>query len=533
MWLSKSHHPFSRSALFLKGKKSASEFSMAGGHCTDFNPRRFQFFLLALGALGLGVFVNAPKTALAQAVPAFERQTAMVDFDQTAGLPPYIFRAYQFAAETPGHFRVEVYIGMVNDILQFVKAASDSDDAGGYRAQYEINFTVWDKKNNLVDSRNWKRELMVSSFAATNDRKKFNLERTAFDLPPGEYEIALEITDRDTGKNLRERRPLKLAESDNQQLRFSSVVFTEPFAIRQLSDSATAAEALAAWKNLPRSARRDSLRYNLTAVLTNYMRAVNGQPDGVSQGRAGSQNADSLGTIPAGAYFEIYGAAAGETLQLQYEIHDWRQQIEQAWEETLTVTQAPLSHLAVLAEKITQPGQHTLRLVAKSASKKESTAEENFQVQVSANLNDAALLAENSAMLYEPLRYIVKGAEYKRFAEAEEAARDSLLAEFWRQRDPDPDTPANQLREEFYRRVAFSDMRFAAAGSGKSGERKPAGWETDRGRIYIKYGPPKEVHHQMAEQGSPPYEIWFYPNLDLYFVFRDKTGSGDYELVNR
>lgn len=529
MWLSNSHHPFYRWVNFLK-KKRLSRFRMSPSCCTGLN-----WYLLLFLLLGFGAFASAPETALAQAVPTYERQPAMVDFDQTVGMPPYIFRAYQFAAETPGHFRVEVYIGMVNDILQFVKASSDSGDEGGYRAQYEMNVTIWDQKNNLVDSHNWKRELVVSSFEATNDRKKFNLERAAFDLPPGEYEIALEITDRDTGKNLREKRPLKLAESDGQHLRFSAVVFTEPFGARHLADGAkpapTAAEALAAWKNLPRPVRRDSLRYNLTAILTNHARAGNGQPNGVSPSRAGSPSADPPAAIPAGAYFEIYGAAAGETLQLQYEIRDWRQQIEQAWEETLTVAPAPLSHLLLLAKKITQPGLHTLRLVAKSASKKEATAEETFQVQVSANLNDAAPLAEDSALLYEPLRYIVKGAEYKRLVEAAEAARDSLLAEFWRQRDPDPETPANQLREEFYRRVAFSDMRFAAAG--KSGAKTPAGWETDRGRIYIKYGPPKEVHHQMAEQGSPPYEIWFYPSLDLYFFFRDKTGSGDYELVNR
>ncbi len=537
MWLSKSHHPFYRWASFLKSKKPLSEFRVARGRCTGLKPRRWQLFLLVLGALELGIFANAPETALAQAVPTYERQPAMVDSDQTVGMPPYIFRAYQFAAETAGHFCVEVYIGMVNDILQFVKTSSDSSDASGYRAQYEMSVTIWDKKNNMVDSRNWKRELVVSSFEATNDRKKFNLERAAFDLPPGEYEIALEITDRDTGKNLRERRPLKLAESDEQQLRFSSIVFTEPFGAGQLAAGAdpalAAAEALAAWKNLPSAARRDSLQYNLTAILTNRARAGNPPPNGVPEISGGSQSTDLHGAVAAGAYFEIYGAAAGATLQLQYEIRDWRQQVEQAWEEAVTVTQTPFCHLAVLTGKITQPGLHTLRIVAKSAPKQETTAEGSFQVQVSANLNYAAPLAEDSALLFEPLRYIVKGAEYKRLAEAAEAARDSLLADFWRQRDPDPGTPANQLREEFYRRVAFSDMRFAAAGAGKSGAKVLAGWETDRGRIYIKYGPPKEVHHQMADQGSPPNEIWFYPSLDLYFVFRDKTGSGDYELVNR
>ncbi|MGH7598790.1 MAG: hypothetical protein ACREOI_20750, partial [bacterium] len=253
------------------------ETPVAGGRRAELKPCRFPFCLLALGALGLGVWASAPGIAHAQAVPAHEPQTAIVDFDQTVGMPAYIFRAYQFAADTSGHFRVEVYIGMVNDILQFVKASSDSEETGGYRAQYEMNVTIWDKKNNLIDSRNWKRELTVSSFEATNDRKKFNLERAAFDLPPGEYEIALEITDRDTGKNLRERRPLKLAESDGQHLRFSSVAFTEPFsprvALEGADPAATTAAALAAWKNLPRPARRDSLRYNLTAILTNHARA--------------------------------------------------------------------------------------------------------------------------------------------------------------------------------------------------------------------------------------------------------------------
>jgi GWxTD domain-containing protein len=532
MWLSNNHYPFYRWPNFLKRKKSLSASWAPSPSCGG-----LRLFLPVLGALGLGAFMSAPETARSQVAPAYTRQPAMVDFDQTVGMPPYIFRFYQFAAETSDHFRVEAYIGMVNDILQFVKAASDSGDEGGYRAKYEMNVTIWDKKNNMIDSRNWKRELVVGSFDETNDRKKLNLERAAFDLPPGEYDIALEITDRDTGKNLREKRPLKLAESDGQQLRFSSIVFTEPFAIRHLSDGANPSpvvmDALARWKNLPRSTRRDSLRYNLTAILTSRARAGETPPNGAFENSTGSQSADSLGAIAAGAYFEIYGATVGETLQLQYEIRDWRQQVEQAWEETIAVTQAPLSHLAVLAEKITQPGLHTLRLVAKTASKKEAAAEESFQVQVSANQNYIAQLAETKAILYEPLRYIVKGADYKRIAEAEEAARDSLVTEFWRQRDPDPETPANQLREEFYRRVAFSDMRFAAAGSGKSDAKALAGWETDRGRIYIKYGPPKEVHHQMAEQGSPPYEIWFYPSLDLYFVFRDKTGSGDYELVNR
>jgi GWxTD domain-containing protein len=233
--------------------------------------------------------------------------------------------------------------------------------------------------------------------------------------------------------------------------------------------------------------------------------------------------------IGAAAYFEIYGAKAGETLQLQYELLDWRRQVLQKWQETLTVSTTPVRHLVDFAGKINQPSLHTFHLVAKRGDndKLKAETEESFQIQINTDQSYTAKLAENKALLYEPLRYIVKGADYKRLLETDDAARDSLVAEFWRQRDPDPATADNQLREEFYYRVAFADMRFASASAGKSG------WETDRGRIYIKYGSPREVHHQLAEQGATPYEIWLYPDLDLHFIFRDKTGLGDFELVNR
>jgi len=440
----------------------------------------------------------APQNARAQMPAAFPRPAAAVDFDQTIGMPSYIFRTYQFAAASAGKVRVEVFIGMVNDILQFVKTSADSSAETQYRAQYEVNITVWDKQKNPIDSRNWKRELVVANFAETNDRQKLSREHAAFDLPPGEYDVALEITDRDTGKNLRERRPLKLALPEANQLQFSSLVFMKP------------AEA-----TMP----RDSLLNNF-AALTMRLPVTP---------RLQSEN-PARDLIGAAAYFEIYGAAPGENLQLQYQLLDWRRQVQAEWQENLRVAETPVRQVVDFAGKIKQAGLHTFNVVVKRGANgkaKDAAADGNFQVQISAEPNYAAAVSSDKTLLYEPLRYIVKSAEYKRIAETSDAGRDSLVATFWRQRDPDPATASNQLQEEFYRRVAFADMRFAAANRDRSG------WESDRGRIYIKYGPPREVHHQFAEQGAAPYEIWLYPDLALSFIFRDKTGSGDFELVNR
>jgi len=452
----------------------------------------------------------APEKAAAQMPSAYARPAA-VDFDQTIGMPSYVFRTYEFAAAQPGKVRVEVFIGMVNDILQFVKISTESpaspltalNEERDYRAQYEVNITIWDKQKNSIESRNWKRELVVKSFAETNDRKKLNREHAAFDLPPGEYDVALEITDRDTGKNLRERRPLKLTAPEEKQLQLSSIVFTKPVPVAM-------------------AAQRDSLLRHFAAITMSLPVAARPQAE------ATADNARDL--VGAAAYFEIYGAPAGEKLQLHYQLLDWRRQVQAEWQETLTVSQTPVRHVVDFAGKIKQAGLHTFNLTVKrdaAAKQKDVVAEGNFQIQISAEQNYAARVSDNKTLLYEPLRYIVKGAEYKRLVETSDATRDSLIAAFWRQRDPEPAATGNQLQEEFYRRVAFADMRFIAASSTR------AGWESDRGRIYIKYGPPREVHHQFAEQGASPYEIWLYPDLDLSFIFRDKSGSGDFELVNR
>ncbi len=61
---------------------------------------------------------------------------------------------------------------------------------------------------------------------------------------------------------------------------------------------------------------------------------------------------------------------------------------------------------------------------------------------------------------------------------------DNFVEQFWLRRDPTPDTPENEFREEHYRRIAYANEHFAA---GKKGSL------TDRGQIYIKFGPPDEI----------------------------------------
>jgi GWxTD domain-containing protein len=77
--------------------------------------------------------------------------------------------------------------------------------------------------------------------------------------------------------------------------------------------------------------------------------------------------------------------------------------------------------------------------------------------------------------------------------------------QFWLRRDPTPDTEENELKEEHYRRIAFSNEHFAA---------RTMGSLTDRGRIYIKYGPPDAITRQPGTgTPEPPKQVWHFESF--------------------
>jgi len=101
----------------------------------------------------------------------------------------------------------------------------------------------------------------------------------------------------------------------------------------------------------------------------------------------------------------------------------------------------------------------------------------------------ARKLAKESApyatWLTEEVPYIITKEEsdaFLRLATNEE--RQQYIEDFWRRRNPDPDSPENGYREEHYRRIAYANERFSSG---------IPGWKTDRGRLYILWGPPDEI----------------------------------------
>ncbi len=158
--------------------------------------------------------------------------------------------------------------------------------------------------------------------------------------------------------------------------------------------------------------------------------------------------------------------------------------------------------------------------------------------------NSKALKQELSSTykkwLNQDVVYIItpeEKAAFKQLSNDEE--RDQFIEQFWLRRDPTPDTPENEFKEEHYRRIAYANEHFGAG---------IPGWKTDRGRIYIIWGPPDQIEghngggtydRPLDEGGGTtaayPFETWRYRYLEgvgteVILDFVDQCMCGEYFL---
>ncbi|HJT88789.1 MAG TPA: GWxTD domain-containing protein [Bryobacteraceae bacterium] len=143
--------------------------------------------------------------------------------------------------------------------------------------------------------------------------------------------------------------------------------------------------------------------------------------------------------------------------------------------------------------------------------------------------------------LNEDVAYIITDEEraaFKRLQTDEE--REQFIEQFWLRRDPTPDTVENEFKEEHYRRIAYANEHYASG---------IPGWKTDRGRIYITFGPPDEIdshpsggtYERPPEEGGGetttyPFEDWRYRYIegignDINIEFVDPTMTGEYHMT--
>ena len=204
---------------------------------------------------------------------------------------------------------------------------------------------------------------------------------------------------------------------------------------------------------------------------------------------------------------------------------------------------------ALLAQNSSAPGQQQAQPASTSDQGQDQGQEMNPLDRPRSDqqrARDQKLLRQELSDTYkkwldEEVPYIITDQERKAFLSlSNDEERDAFIEAFWQRRNPNPDSPENEYREEYYRRIAYANEHFAAG--------KP-GWKTDRGHIYIAFGPPDDIdahpsgglyERPMDEGGGEtstfPFEVWHYrylegigENIDIEFV--DTCQCGDYHFT--
>jgi GWxTD domain-containing protein len=357
---------------------------------------------------------------------------------------------------------IYIALSVPYDNLTFVRA-----DDSGFVARFEASFLIFDKDNNLATERSVDMELLTSSFKETNSRTLNAIRTEEFYIIPGDYDLSVIITDRETKRKRRWE---------------GEVTATFMDSLLSISDLY--------WMN------EDTLHdgFGMPKVIETFSNRDD-------SARAGIDLVSS-----STASLEVAWTVTGEdgkalmTLNQQTEPTGSMQHLEYV---------IPMKDLPVQKYKLT--------FEALGSGRREFR-ELSFSVSipgVPASVTDLTLAIRQ-------VKYIASTEENRRLRGASLEDREQLFREFWKRRDPTPSTPQNELMDEYYYRIQYSDDRYST--------HRP-GWETDRGRIFILYGEPSDIERHPFESGSRPYEIWYYHNLNRRFVFVDHTGFGDYTLA--
>jgi GWxTD domain-containing protein len=208
----------------------------------------------------------------------------------------------------------------------------------------------------------------------------------------------------------------------------------------------------------------------------------------------------------------------------------------------------PAAGLALLLAVCSASAQDT----SSSKTKDSKTAASANRDTVAKPLTDKQQKAKAAALkkeletpykkwLDQDVTYIISEEERKAFKQLNtDDEREQFVEQFWLRRDPTPDTVENEFKEEHYRRIAYANEHYASG---------IPGWRTDRGRIYIEYGPPDEndshpsggTYERPQEEGGGstqtfPFEQWRYRYIEgigqnIILEFVDPTMSGEYRLT--
>jgi len=363
--------------------------------------------------------------------------------------------------------RLDIFIQVPYNEVQFIKTGN------GYEAAYTITISVYDpNKENLITEKIWNEKITTISFPQTTMEENFKLSYKSIELIPGRYFIRTALLDKDSSEE------------------FSS---ENAFTIRDLAKEPSISDLMLI-------AQRNVVEGN-SKIIPNVSRDV---------------VVDKTG-IPF--FFEIY-ADSVEDVNIEFTVADIDNNV-QFQDSVLKHLQEGRNQVFHTINKFTlNLGKYLLGVYVRDLKGEMICfATKSFGSRWSGVPKSITDLGK----AIDQLIYIANPDEIHKIENAKtNEDKAKYFMEFWKSKDPTPDSEDNRVFEEYYKRVAYANENFS---------NYTEGWRSDRGMVLILLGIPDNIDRHPFEYYSKPYEIWQYYDLNRSFTFLDETGFGDYRLT--
>jgi GWxTD domain-containing protein len=387
------------------------------------------------------------------------------------GTPLFFCDVLSYKSNKPDRTTIDLYVHVPYKDLRFIKYEEK------YLAKYETIFTLKNEANEQILDQSWQSEIDVPDFGQTQSQRHYHLTQKSFDVPSGSYKYKITMRDIETGKSLDLERPLKIPNFNNVPMSISSIMVVS---------------------RVVQEGGRRIIVPNVSANVVNVLEGFY-------------------------FFFKVYSIKKCDSLALLIRITDTKnEQVYSARHVELTNDSVSTIVVKIVEPKLTMGG-YLASVEASSANPADKELGSVLALRTfSVRFSDFPITVKDIDKAIEQLTYLAKDSELDSMrAGSTGDEKRRRFREFWSKRDPDPSTERNELMEEYYRRVAYTNQAFGTY---------IEGWRTDRGMVYIRFGPPENVERHPFEYNTKPYEIWYYYQQNRQFVFVDESGFGDYRL---
>jgi GWxTD domain-containing protein len=397
---------------------------------------------------------------------------AVIDLSKVGVRPGFFVDLASFYQPATGQTRLEVYYKIHNHHLSFVKTEKD------YLANYELRFLVL-RKGRQVAGTSREEQYRVPEYSQTSSRQDYIINQLILQIEPGKYEAKVTLIDKSVQKGYTLELPFSIPDYAELDLAFSDVEFAE-----KVGDTVAGSQFNKLHKEIIPKVRESQGNYRDS--LTFYFEAYSRQP---------------------------------QSVQVNYLVSDYIGKLIKKEKEEVVLNAAQHSFIRTMGISALSPGRYTLSIfVPGSGSQKRAQTKQEFEVEWSIDY----YVVHNFKEAIAYLSYLATGEELKALKNAPPEKRAQAWLDFWKSKDLTPDTPENEVQDEYYRRIRYANDNFGLSSK--------AGWKSDMGMVYIKYGAPDEIERHPYDKASKAYEVWYYYSQRRIFTFLD-DGYGEYRLL--